>query len=460
MQSRVTSAERAARGALAVTVALTAVKIAVWIATGSLAVLSQALDSALDIVALGLLFVGVRIAAKPADESHHYGHNKAENLAAFVQTLLLGLIVLAVAAEALGRLLGTHPSIDAPWYAFAVLFVSAGVDAARVAWLTRTARSERSDALAAGALNLAADVGTAVVALLSLGLVRAGVERADAFGGLIVAAVVAVAGFRLGRRSVDVLMDRAPGAPVEAIEAAASGASGVAETRRVRVRSTGKQLFADVTVAAGRTASLERAHDIAELVEQEIERVAPGTDVVVHVEPTSETSGLVERVHATASRTEGVHEVHNVLVHAFDEGGRRKLHVTLHAKTEPQVSVGSAHDLSDRIEDAIVRELGRDVRVDTHIEPLEPTAFGRDVTDSRADVVDAVRRLAREEVDVLDCHEVLVTSSGGALSITAHVRGRKNLPLARMHDASKRIENALRAEHSEVGSVLIHFEPS
>jgi divalent metal cation (Fe/Co/Zn/Cd) transporter len=65
-----------------------------------------------------------------------------------------------------------------------------------------------------------------------------------------------------------------------------------------------------------------------------------------------------------------------------------------------------------------------------------------------------------EEDDVLDCHEVLVTSSGGELSITAHVRGRENLPLARIHDASKRIENTLRAEHSEVGAVLIHFEPS
>ncbi|MGH2748961.1 MAG: cation-efflux pump, partial [Actinomycetota bacterium] len=415
MDTQTTRAEKAAGGALVVTIALTAAKLAVWIATGSLAVLSQALDSALDIVALALLFVGVRIAAKPADESHHYGHGKAENLAAFGQTLLLGLIVLVVAAEALGRLLGTHPTIEAPWYAFALLATSAAVDAARVAWLTRIARSERSDALAAGALNLAADVGTAVVALLSLGLVRAGLERADAFGGLIVAAVVAVVGFRLGKRSVDVLMDRAPGGPVEAIEAAAAGAAGVAETRRVRVRSTGKQLFADVTVAAGRTASLERAHDIAELVEREIERVVPGTDVVVHVEPISETSGLVERVQAAASRTEGVHEVHNVLVHAFDEGGRRKLHVTLHAKTEPQVSLGSAHDLSDRIEDAIVRELGRDVRVDTHIEPLEPTVFGRDVTDARPDIVEAVRRLAREEVDVLDCHEVLVTSSGGRL---------------------------------------------
>ena len=110
----------------------------------------------------------------------------------------------------------------------------------------RAARAERSDALAAGALNLATDIGTALVALVSHTFVRFGVERADAVGGLLVAAFVAFAALRLGKRSADVLMDRAPRFPVEKIEAAAAAASGVSEARRVRVRGTPKQLFADV----------------------------------------------------------------------------------------------------------------------------------------------------------------------------------------------------------------------
>ena len=91
-----------------------------------------------------------------------------------------------------------------------------------------------------------------------------------------------------------VLMDRAPRTPTEAIERAAASAPGVTETRRVRVRSGGDKLFADVTVAAGRTTSLERAHDIAESVETAIEAVAPGTDVVVHVEPHTAERGKAQ----------------------------------------------------------------------------------------------------------------------------------------------------------------------
>ncbi len=255
-------------------------------------------------------------------------------------------------------------------------------------------------------------------------------------------------------------MDRAPEVSLGAIQAAASEAAGVTEARRVRVRGSDDQLFADVTVAAGRTASLERAHDIAENVERAIARVAPGADVIVHVEPTSETADLLERAQAAASRQEGVREVHNVLVRLFEREGQERLHVTLHAKVEPSASLGAAHDLSDRIERAVTEELGGDVRVDTHIEPLRPATTGNDVTARRPDIVDAVRRIALQEEDVLDCHEVLVTEAGGELSIVAHVGGRGNLALARIHEASERIESALHAIRPEIGPVLIHFEPA
>jgi cation diffusion facilitator family transporter len=452
-------AERVAAAALVTTLALLVTKLAAWAATGSLAVLSQALDSIVDVITLSLVFVGVRVAGKPADETHHYGHGKAENLVTFTQTLVLGIFVLGIAAESTQRLAGEPSAVDAPWFAIALMAASVVVDVVRIAVMRRAARTERSEALAAGALNIAGDVGTALVALVSLLLVARGTPDADAIGALVVAAGVLFAAVRLGKRSVDVLMDRAPAAPVQAISAATTSAEGVAETRRVRVRGAGDRLFADVTVAAGRTDSLERAHDIAEAVEEEIGRVVPGIDVVVHVEPVQE-SGLVERAKAAASRAEGVHEIHNVNVHSFNDGGRDTLHATLHAKAEGGLSLGEAHELSDRIEDAVRKELGSDVRVDTHIEPLETTVPAKDVTSQHHDLVSSIRALALVEADVENCHEVVISASGGQLSVVAHVGGRGDLPLTRMHEASERIEHAIRSAHPQVGPVLIHFEPA
>lgn len=452
-------ARRAAALSVWVTLVLTAAKLVVWGFTASLAVLSQALDSLMDVVALGLVYVAVRIADKPADDSHHYGHDKAENLVAYTQTLLLGLVAVFVGWEAIHRLVHHATSVTAPWYAFALLGASVAIDAYRVRVMLRASRSHGSQALAAGALNLTIDLGTAAVALVSLAFVGFGVYQADAIGGLLVVVAVCYAASKLGRRAVDVLMDRAPQEPVDAIQAAASRAPGVAETRRVRVRGGDRRLFADVTVSAGRTASLERAHDIAESVESEIARALPGTDVVVHVEPQWETGDLIERAQAAASRVEGVSEVHDVTVRSLQEAGDTYLRVTLHAKVDPSTALGRAHELADAVEGAVKAELGERVRVDSHIEPLGTTGAGRDVTDRRPDLVAAIERAASDEPDVLDCHEVLVTQFGTDVSITAHVSGRGDVSLERIHDASERLEKALRSDHPEVASVLLHFEP-
>lgn len=459
VSSRSGAAQRAALISLLVTFVLLALKFIVWAMTGSLAVLSQALDSLLDVVALLLVFLGIRVAAKPADESHHYGHAKAENLAAFAQTLTIGIFVIGISVEAIRRLAAGSPHVETPAYALTLLALSVVVDGWRVALLLRTARREHSEALRAGALNIAGDLATALLAIASLVLVRSGIRDADAFGAILVSIIVGVAAFRLARRSMDVLMDRAPIARLHAIEEAVTKATGVTEARRVRVRGTGEQLFADVTVAAGRTNSLERAHDIAEAVEREIELAVPGTDVVVHVEPATAQGGLVERVQAAASRAADVHEIHNVLVHAFDDNGRHKLHVTLHAKVSPDFSLQEAHDLADEIESSVSKELGEAVRVDAHIEPLQATSMGEDVTSERADLVRSVTAVAEAEENILDCHEVLLTRTGSGIDVLAHVRGNATLPLASIHDASTQIEKKIHGLHPEVSAVLIHFEP-
>jgi divalent metal cation (Fe/Co/Zn/Cd) transporter len=271
--------------------------------------------------------------------------------------------------------------------------------------------------------------------------------------------VVLIAAARLGKRSVDVLMDRAPESPLNLVAVAAGRVQGVAETRRVRVRGAGDRLFADVTVAARRSVSLERAHDIAEDVEQEIGKVVPGADVVVHVEPAAEASSLVERVQAAASRTPGVYEIHNVQVHAVAKDPSEKLRVTLHAKVPSGTSLGEAHAISERVERSVIGELGEAVRVDTHIEPLHLTSLGHDVTGDQGDLVDEIIAIAEREADVVDCHEVLVTQTGDELAIVLHVTGKGDLPLDDIHDASERIEESVRAVRPTIASVLIHFEP-
>jgi len=249
--------------------ALVAAKAVVGWQTGSLGILSEAAHSATDFVATVITLLAVRVADRPADREHHYGHGKAENLSALVETGLLLLTCLWIIFEAIERLLFKPVEVTSSWAAFAVVLGTIGVDVWRSRALARTAARTGSQALEADALNFRTDIwGSATVLVGLAGVWGAGrwglpwLSLADAVAGLGVAAFVLVVGGRLGRRAVDALLDRAPEELVERVRAAIQSVPEVQGPVGLRVRRAGVQVFVDAAVAIARGASFETAHAI------------------------------------------------------------------------------------------------------------------------------------------------------------------------------------------------------
>src|SRR5206468_6363563 len=166
--------------------------------------------SGTDLVAALLTLFAIRIAVRPADEQHHYGHGKAEHLAALDESSFLILVSAIMGFRAVGRLAGEATShVDARWWTFAVLAVVIAVDASRTLISGRAARRLESAALASNALHFASDLVGSVAVLVGLIFVAAGHPRADAVAALIVAVIVLAAAARLAGQSIQVLMDRA-----------------------------------------------------------------------------------------------------------------------------------------------------------------------------------------------------------------------------------------------------------
>lgn len=450
------SAERVALGSLAAALGLVTAKLLAGFASGSVAILSEAAHSGLDAAATGMTLIAVRIASRPPDEEHPYGHGKAENILALLETVALFGLSVVLAYEAIDRL-RQGSRVEATWYGFAVIILSIAVDASRSRVLANAGRKYRSPALAADSLHFSADLLTSATVLAGLIFVALGYSSADAVGGLGVAAFVAVSSIRMGRKSVDALMDRAPAGAAERIEEAAGAIEGVTEVRRVRVRTAGGQPQADVVIAISRTMPLETAHRVTEEVERVISRLEPGADVLVHVEPLADEKQIAERVMSIAARDPAVRQVHNIFVAVHPDG----LHLSLHAKFPPEMALGEAHAISERLEAEIAREIDEVARVDTHLEPLEKTALsGEDVTArNKALVVWATER-AQQEPEVENCHEVVVTESQGGLSIVLHCEAAAGLSVGAVHEAATRIEDEVHRAWPEVERVTVHFEPS
>lgn len=444
-------------------VGLTAAKLVVGLLTGSLGLLAEAAHSGLDLVAAVITYLAVRVSDRPADSEHHYGHGKIENLSALVQVLLLlgacGWIVL----EAVERLRFQTVHVEATAWAFLVIAGSIVVDFSRSRALGRAARKHGSQALEADALHFRTDIWSSAVVLLGLALVRAGAhtphaagfQRADAVAALIVALLVIYVSVRLGGRTIDALLDRAPAGLATAVTRAVRAVDGVLACRRVRLRSAGNRTFIDLVIGVARGLSLERSHAIAEAAEQRIRALLPRADVVVHVEPqrgAGET--LAERIRAIA--VNAGHTVHNVLV--SEEAGR--LHVELHLETDADLELREAHDQADRLEATISAELPGVTSVTTHIEPHRDGPQRRpDVTAGSAALLQEVRRIVDQTPGVVACHDLTVRRAGRDVFLTMHCTFAAGLAVRDVHEISTRLENRLRAAIPNLVRVTTHAEP-
>ena len=251
--------ERAALASIAVSTLMTAAKFAAGIASGSLAVLSEAGHNLGDVAATILTYFAIRIANKPADEDHQFGHAKVEALAALVET---GFLVRArrlypdrgdLAAR------GHDISIEPRPIVFAVLIVSMIVDFVRWLSLKRIAATTKSEALAADALHFSSDIVSSALALCGIAAVLYGYPQGDALAALGLAAFIGVAGFKIGRRTVNTLVDTAPKGLTAQIRSIAQSVPGVIEVEALRLRPAGAEVVGDIAITVSRTLPLEKA---------------------------------------------------------------------------------------------------------------------------------------------------------------------------------------------------------
>lgn len=240
-----------------------------------------------------MTFFAVRFSARPPDQTHLYGHYKAENLSALLETLLLLATCAWIVHEAVLRLQSQRVDIAVTAWSFLVMLVSIAVDVSRSRALARAAHRYGSQALEADALHFQTDIWSSAVVILGLLAVKAGevfpaltvLRNADAVAALGVSVLVIWVSVRLGRRTVDELLDSAPAGMDQNIRAAVEALPGVLNCHDVRVRRSGSMLFVDLHVLVDGNQTLTQAHELTETIEAAIHHISPGADVTVHPEP-------------------------------------------------------------------------------------------------------------------------------------------------------------------------------
>ena len=479
------SAEEEKRSAAAASVVaavlLTVLKLAVGLATNSLGVLSEAAHSALDLLAAGMTYAAVRIAAFPPDQGHPYGHGKIENLSALVETVLLMTTCVWITWEAVDRLFFNPAVVKASIWAVLVMAVSIVVDYTRSRMLLRVAKEHRSQALEADALHFSTDMFSSAVVLVGLGglflaetlpqasPLRPWLERADAVAALGVALIVLRVSWSLGKRAVNVLLDAGDAALAETIREALQGLTGIRAIESVRLRHSGPDMFVDLELSVDKGLVLEETGHIRDVAEAAVRGIQGHAAVNIVFLPFEPEEG--DRI----ARLRGLAAAHGLVIHAVDvlelenaetteateitKAGGGLVLVEMHTEFPPETPLEEAFHRVHVFETEF-RKTHPNVAMVSHIEPSGATGKESLVSlmESR-EIMKTVSRIVAGEPGIRDAHNVLVRSLGDGRCASFHCRTDPRATVEEAHAVATKLQLALRREFPELGRVTVQMEP-
>jgi cation diffusion facilitator family transporter len=435
---------------------LTITKFAAGLATGSLGILSEAIHSLIDLGATIITWFAVRWSDQPPDEEHHYGHAKAESVAALIETGLLFLTTAWIVFEAVNRLLSGQEHIDVTWWAVVIIGGSILVDFGRARALSKVALETSSEALEADALHFSSDMWSSFVVLLGLVAVWFGFPLADPIAALVVSFFVALAGWRLGKRTLATLLDTAPAGATAELRSLVEHTSGVLLLSSLRLRPAGPTLFTSVVVEVPRTMPVDDIVKLKDTLTEKIIHKFPSADVTVTVNPvTLDDETVFQRVMLIASRR-------NLAIHHLTvQDIKGRLAVSFDLEVDGLMPLVEAHEYATQLEDAIRSELGPGVEVESHIEPQPERLLSGD--DAPAKIAEAITALlfalAKKQPRLSGIHNIRIRENDQGLFVHYHCRFQPSESIDEVHMVVDQIENGLQAKFPTIRRVIAHAEP-
>lgn len=448
--------QNVALGSIIASFSMVIMKLTVGLITGSLGILSEAAHSALDLVAAILTFFAVRIGDKPADEDHPYGHGKFESVSALIETGLLFLTSFWIIYEAIKRLMTHDVEVHATWYAFAIIVIAIIVDIFRSRIEYKVAKETHSQALEADALHYSSDIYSSIAVLLGLVFVSFGIKGADSIAALVVAFFVMFAGYRLGKRTVDVLVDTAPKGVKETVDEVVLKMKDKFLVDFIRVRSLGPNVFIDMGIKISRKLPLEKVEEIKNNLKTEISKKISGAEIIIHTSSMqSEDETLVETIQVLSAKNNLY--VHDIVVENIDN----KKFVSYDLELPGNLTVAESHEKASFLEKLILDSIKFKIEFNTHLDPIitEELKCDKMSDEEVKNIKQKALELAKNVEKITDAHNILISKIDGQLYITLHCYCDNNLSLEESHLSASKLKNIIRENIPNVKRVVVHVEP-
>ena len=435
---------------------MTIMKFIVGLMTGSMGIISEAAHSALDLGAAGLTLFAVKVSDKPADDKHPYGHGKIESISALIETGLLFLTSAWIIYEAIHRILNNDFKVEATWYAFVIIIISIIIDISRSRALYKVAKETKSQALEADALHFSSDIWSSCVVLLGLILVVFGIKGADTFAAIGVAIFVLIAGYRLGKRTIDVLIDTAPEGISDIVKEIISKVEGVITIEKVRVRPLGAVIFIEAEISINRSFSIIKVNEIAEKARGAIKQKIIGSDILIHTKPVQLKDETIIDIVRTLSFKHSL-SVHGIVVDYFDN----KKFISYDLELPGSLTVSKGHEIASHLEKEIQSEVGQEIEINTHIDPYLIEEKKSDNLSAQEEIF--IKKTVGEIIEKIailkNAHNILIRKINGKIFLTLHCYVKGELTIEESHLHASRLKYLIKERIENIHDVVVHVEP-
>ncbi|MCX8131281.1 MAG: cation-efflux pump [Clostridia bacterium] len=462
--------QRVAFTSVIAAVFLTVIKIVIGAATGSLGIMAEAAHSALDMGAAVVTFFAVRMADKPADMEHNYGHGKIESFSALIETALLLITCGWIMYEAAERLLlgkaAPIDTIEATW-GVGIMVLSIVINISRARALKKVAKKYGSQALEADALHFDSDVWSSLVVIGGLICVAAGdyfgiaaLDFGDPVAALGVSVLVIVVSMKLGKRTIDVLLDTAPKGMVNTILHEVNDIKGILDVASVRVRPSGPNYFIDINVGINRNESHRVVHCIVDEVRERLQNKIPNSDIVIGTFPVdmagAEDREVYHAVKRIVDKFPVCTNIHNI--HIYEVSGKK--YISVHIEVRETMSLKDSHELSHDISKKIQESIENIEDVSVNFEYVKQRHIvAEDITESSKNLIEEIECLLNKAPDKLNCHDIRVYRGGDRITIFLHCEMCSSYTTEKTEVITKNISNKIRKTFDNIESVHIHVEP-
>jgi len=428
------------------------VEFAFGLASNSLGLITDSIHALLDSVVTIVLLLAARLAIKPPDEEHTYGHGKVESLGGLIGGIAIFLIAVFFIYESIHRLQSPHPSVLPGIFAIIAGVYTIGVDIFRIILLRRSIKKIGGNTLKADFYHAFMDLGSTLVAIGGIIFVTYGFYNGDFIAALILGVLLVILSIKLIYKTAQDLTDIISPEIVRKVKEIVKNTEGVVDAQAILMRKSGDTIFADVTISLRGDTSFENAHKISSNVEKNIIDKISNAAITIHFEPNWENVPLDAKILDIAKSTEGVKGVHNVITH----NSRGKIFANLHVMVDREINLYSAHKISEIVEEKIQRNIPDIEHVTIHLEPFLNVPENFNVRDRETER--KIRIILEKYEQIKKIGRIISLNFENILKIDIDCSFDKELSIEKVHDLTSEIEHVIRTEIQDA-VITIHPEP-